>query len=351
MVIKSKLSRGGAGNARLLSRPELTTARYARGTVYACILMPLANLLDRCIPRMDHHCPWTVNCVSHRTFPHFYRFLLYSGAAMIYLQNLILIRAWTLWEGRNRPSHLGPSAVQLISLFILLLTNSVTLLAIGLLLARNTWILGANVTTIEGWEIERHKTLVRRARGRGGYLDGPDGAKVKLTKQEFPYDIGIMRNISQGMGGPPLSWLWPLARTPSNDSGLAFETNEFSGALWPPPDPDKMPRRRFSYQDRTAFTRDLDGMTTQEQVVAFHRRQEEDLKRFDGGASSAIRPPVAGRQGTESNQTRNLGGHVWRNPEGETLDNFGVDQDVDFYDEDDIPLGELKERKRIPRAR
>jgi hypothetical protein len=34
----------------------------------------------------------------------------------------------------------------------------------------------------------------------GGYLDGPGGIKVKIERQEFPYDIGIWRNLKQGMG-------------------------------------------------------------------------------------------------------------------------------------------------------
>lgn len=85
------------------------------------------------------------------------------------------------------------------------------------------------MTTIEGWEIERHETLVRRARALGGYLDGPDGIKVRITKQEFPYDIGIFQNFRQGIGGTPLLWLFPFAATPSNESGLSFETNGFEG--------------------------------------------------------------------------------------------------------------------------
>ena len=102
-----------------------------------------------------------------------------------------------------------------------------TLFAISILLARNIWCLGANVTTIESWEIERHESLVRRARTRGGYLDGPDGIRVKITKNEFPYDIGILKNIRQGMGSSLLLWLVPFAPTPSNESGLSFETNGF----------------------------------------------------------------------------------------------------------------------------
>lgn len=114
-------------------------------------------------------------------------------------------------------------------MFISLVVNSITLFALAVLLVRNIWCLGGNVTTIEGWEIERHETLVRRARVRGGHLDGPGGVRVKIRKQEFPYDIGIIPNIRQGMGGPVVSWLWPFTATPSNESGLDFETNGFEG--------------------------------------------------------------------------------------------------------------------------
>ena len=86
-------------------------------------------------------------------------------------------------------------------LFVLIIVNSITLTALAVLLSRTIWLLGANTTTIETWEIERHKKLLRRARVFGGYLDGPDGIKVRIQKQEFPYDIGIWQNIRQGMGG------------------------------------------------------------------------------------------------------------------------------------------------------
>lgn len=127
------------------------------------------------------------------------------------------------------PQYLGPSASQMALLFILIVANSITWFALSILLLRNIWTLGANITTIESWEIARHETLIRRARASGGYLDGPDGVKVRITKQEFPYDVGIFRNIRQGMGRKPLFWLWPFATTLSNESGLQFETNGFEG--------------------------------------------------------------------------------------------------------------------------
>lgn len=89
----------------------------------------------------------------------------------------------------------------MIHLFILLVVNSFTLFALFVLFVRSLWSLGINTTTIESWEIERHKTLVRRARYFGGYLDGPGGVKIYIKKQEFPYDIGIWANIKAGMGG------------------------------------------------------------------------------------------------------------------------------------------------------
>jgi palmitoyltransferase len=64
----------------------------------------IANLTIRCIPKMDHHCPWTRNCVSHFTLPHFVRFLFYAVVSMIYLESFIFTRVGIIWENRNMPS-------------------------------------------------------------------------------------------------------------------------------------------------------------------------------------------------------------------------------------------------------
>lgn len=154
---------------------------------------------------MDHHCPWTANCVGHRTFPHFLRFLFYSVAAMSYLAYFLYIRVAHLWTHRNMPSVHGPSIFQLTHLFSLCLINFISLFALSILLMSSLWSVGANVYTIEGWEIERHEVLLRRARRNGGYLRGTDGSKIRLVRHEFPYDIGIFANICQGMGSSNVS--------------------------------------------------------------------------------------------------------------------------------------------------
>lgn len=53
---------------------------------------------------MDHHCPWTINCVSHRTFPHFVRFLFYTVSSTTHLEYLLYLRAAVIWNGRHLPS-------------------------------------------------------------------------------------------------------------------------------------------------------------------------------------------------------------------------------------------------------
>lgn len=126
--------------------------------------------------------------------------------------------------------YLGPSVWQLVHLFVLTATNSLVLFALTLLLGRTIWGLALNITTIEGWEIERHETLLRRARTLGGLLDGPDGTKIRIQRQEFPWDIGIWSNIRQAMGTwNPIAWFWPLAFSPKAKSGLVFEHNEIEG--------------------------------------------------------------------------------------------------------------------------
>lgn len=67
-------------------------------------LSKISDREARCIPKMDHHCPWTINCVSHRTFPHFFRFLFYSVTAMLYLEYFLWIRLSILFQNRSLPS-------------------------------------------------------------------------------------------------------------------------------------------------------------------------------------------------------------------------------------------------------
>lgn len=112
------------------------------------------------------------------------------------------------------------------------MVNSLTLFALSILLSKTVWGLFANVTTIEGWEIERHEAVLRRARAMGGYLFGADGEEIRIERQEFPWDIGFLKNICQAMGTwNPVMWVLPFAPSPSLESGLVFEHNGIEGEM------------------------------------------------------------------------------------------------------------------------
>ncbi|KAH4057158.1 palmitoyltransferase PFA4 [Parastagonospora nodorum] len=320
----------------------------------------------RCIPKMDHHCPWTSSCVSHTTFPHFLRFLVSTTTGLSFLQLLLFTRLSHLWNSRHLPASLGPSPFLLFHLFATTLANSLTLFAVGILALRNIWVLAINVTTIEGWEIERHRTLLRRARHFGGYLQTPDGQAIRIKKQEFPYDIGILRNICQGMGSAnPLMWFNPLAPSPSVQSALQFEVNGFEdeGTVWPPPDPDRSYKKAERGAEGEAFVFGGEG-EGEDTIKAFRARQAQDVVRRRKPFVERLEDRVErdgyvdeyeygeeasdGEEEEKEKYGEGEGEEGWRNSEGERLQDFGVDEDVEFYDEqeDEIPLAELMARRQ-----
>ncbi|KAF4555996.1 Hypothetical protein D9617_2g059630 [Elsinoe fawcettii] len=322
--------------------------------------------------------------------PHFIRFLFYATSALVYLQYFICIRLYALWQKRLLPSfccnpqYLGPTVTQMVLLFVITIVNALTTVGLALLFVRTTWCILVNTTTIEGWEIERHETLVRRAKYHGGFLDGPDGSQIRIVKQEFPYDIGFWSNMVQTMGtSNPISWFFPLAPSMPINSGTSFEVNGFEdeGTTWPPPDPDRLFRVERKLDPSQAFTKSLD-------IEDFRKRQAEDMKRYQRPDDMVRRRKpfhvrLEERQKREGERVyeittsdedeyddgtvddddnRNRPAHIvddddgeeaWRNAEGDRLADFGVDEDVEFYDEDDIPLAELprlrKERSAAAR--
>ncbi len=258
--------------------------------------------------------------------------------------------------------YLGPTAGQLVHLFILATVNSMTLFMLVVMLIRAIWGLGGNVTTIESWEIARHAKLLRRSKAFGGYLDGPNGVKVKIERQEFPYDIGIWANIKQGMNsGNILAWFWPFAATPRT-GGLEFEVNGFDEPWqsWPPPDPDRIPRLQRPLDTNQAFVYQQTPLSNYEEIQAFKKRQLEDLNCRKGDTGILRRKPFHDRHArkSQSNHSDGIddndmsgtqsdsGEEGWRSPEGDRLRDYGVDEDAEFYDQDDIPLSELLRRRR-----
>jgi palmitoyltransferase len=265
---------------------------------------------------------------------------------MTYLEYFLYLRAAEIWAARDMPAAHGPGVWRLAHLFILIVVNSLTLLLVGIMLFRGIYMIATNVTTIEGWEIDRHEQLLRRARVLGGYLDGPDGIRVRIDRHEFPYDIGIWQNMRDSMGtSNVIAWFWPFSSGIATD-GLVFETNGFEepGQSWPPPDPDRMPRAPRNMNAEHAFTYQHAALSPEDELRAFRQRQQADIAR---------RKPFPNRFDEETDERldedylddNGSGEEGWQDTEGNKLEDYGVDPDVEFYDEDDVPIAELIRRR------
>lgn len=95
-----------------------------------------------------------------------------------------------------------------------------------------------------------------------------------------------------------------------------------------------------------------------EEIQAFNHRQAEDRKRVKPGPEVQRRKRFHNRfdenngDGDDSSdhsghpEVDNSGEEAWRNSEGERLQDFGVDEEIEFYDEEDIPLAILMQQRQ-----
>lgn len=313
---------------------------------------------------MDHHCPWTNNCVGYRNLPHFIRFLFYCSVTCVYLFAQLLQRAWAIWEVRASPSYDGPHTLpEMLLLTALLFVDLLVAFSLTVLYVRTLWSSAEGYTTIETWEQDRHDALVRRRRVR---------------RQQFPYDIGFWDNLCSAHGGTGniLAWYWPFSRSPEVGEmvkgsggmklkgGVEWEVNGYEdlSAVWPPLDPDKV----VAEGERTPFKASgaVLAETGDSWAEGVRRRQKEDLTRRNGYGGSgkgldglnvayemeeegeAAPLLLASRRDRALEYPRIANRKRWTNDDGETLADYGVDEDAD----EDVPLAELIRRRKAEKG-
>lgn len=68
---------------------------------------------DRCVRRMDHHCPWTNNCIGESNMKYFFLFIVYTGLFCLYCIILIVLD----WKSYKTPYSSSSDKFMTIFLF------------------------------------------------------------------------------------------------------------------------------------------------------------------------------------------------------------------------------------------
>jgi len=227
-------------------------------------------------------------------------------------------------------------------------------------------------TTIETWEQERHNSLVRRR---------------SVSRQIFPYDVSFYTNICVVMAGGIFTWLWPFTNNRivsdkvADGGGLRYMVNGFEkpSLIWPPLDPENVGlKERIQREQEAGLGPWANGAEDVGDVTTFRKRQHEDLQRrkhvrsetteklsgegemYGGAMSNGADSDEDYREDSDYEEEEAIEEEIpvlannlsqpktvpkWRNEDGDTLADYGVDEEAE-EDEDDLPLAVLIQRRK-----
>lgn len=171
---------------------------------------------EKCVLKMDHHCPWFGQCIGFKNYREFVQFLVWTN---IYLIGVCMISAWTVWGFFvDEKWKLAEFSLHVIFLFFLSCVFEICLIVF---LGFTMYQVFVNRSTIESYEYQSYKNKHKRK-----------GEIVNV------FDLGWKQNWQEVMGYR--CWQWfiptPLYRTPNLDlenssivdwyqSGICFPVN------------------------------------------------------------------------------------------------------------------------------
>jgi len=157
------------------------------------------RICRKCCLKMDHHCPWIMNCVGFSNHKYFFLLVIYAVTTCFFI-------TCTMAESITRSVVEETSAT---NRFLLVLGATLAVI-MGVLMACflsfHTWLLGKGMTTIEFCE----KSMSSSPSSLSSPLKG------------VSYDLGMYLNLQAVFG--PRWYVWLLPLSPPEGSGVSFET-------------------------------------------------------------------------------------------------------------------------------
>ncbi|KAL1923655.1 uncharacterized protein VTP21DRAFT_8635 [Calcarisporiella thermophila] len=276
----------------------------------------------RCVLRMDHHCPWINNCVGHYNYGHFIRFIIYVDIGTLYCFILLCMRIYNVYSSmRSFRYYISPTNTELVFLALNLVFDFGVLFSVGILSLFQLYGISTNATTIEGWEKDKVKKMIRRG---------------KIPPLKYPFNVGLINNLKSVLGPNPLLWFWPQTMV---GDGIDYPCTEGSDPYtWPPKDPDDRPsifsRKYREQQESIAYSRQhvrrgSEGYIVQDITMEDRMRMLQNLIDAEENGISVDtfnayqNPPPQGC----------VGGHIAVDEQDEYS---SIDSDPEIYSEDDF---------------
>merc|ERR1711934_586668 len=158
------------------------------------------RICQRCVLKMDHHCPWINNCVGYYNYKYFYLFILYALLILFWVSSTSFLN-FLRSVASDDVLEVGSFSFLIVFCWIYCTLFGV---ALGGFVTFHTYLLVQNYTTIE---------LVEKK-----------GSPTRGKQYVHPWDLGMTANIEECLGKS--MWLWMIpTRLQMRGNGVRFRAS------------------------------------------------------------------------------------------------------------------------------